>query len=241
MRKLKHTLNRLRLRVLAAQPAIGAPVYRRSRTTRDRVALSFDDGPSAANTAPLLDVLAAHNARATFFVVGEELVAAPELARLAVGEGHELGNHTFSHPFPEGLSDEELLDEIARGNVAIEDAAGITPTIARPPFGRHTRRFASLARSLQLRTVMWSLDSGDTWGYDAESIARFVGRARGGDIVLLHDGGPDRPAMLGAIEQSLQALTSRGLECVTVSQLLSGIEQDGGGRGDRSDVHHLAQ
>jgi peptidoglycan-N-acetylglucosamine deacetylase len=221
MRKLKHQLNRPRLRALAARPLNGDPIYGCLGPGGDCVALSFDDGPSAANTGQLLELLEGYGARATFFVVGEELAAVPDLARRAAKAGHELGNHTFSHPSPEKLSDGELRDEIVRGTAAIEEAAGVTPTVARPPWGRDTQRFADIARSLDMRTVMWSLDSGDTWGYDAATVARFVGRARGGDIILLHDGGAERPATLGAIDQALAALASRRLRCVTVSELLA--------------------
>jgi peptidoglycan/xylan/chitin deacetylase (PgdA/CDA1 family) len=221
MRRLKHRLNRPRLRALAARPLNGGPVYGCRGPGNDCVALSFDDGPSAANTAQLLELLEGYGARATFFVVGEELAAAPELARRAAEAGHELGNHTFSHPSPAELSDGELRDEIVRGTAAIEEAAGVTPTVARPPWGQGTRRFADIARSLDMRTVMWSIDSGDTWGYDAATVARFVGGARGGDIILMHDGGPERPATLGAIDHALASLAARRLRCITVSELLA--------------------
>ncbi len=221
MRKLKYLLNRPRLRALASRSPNGDPVYGCRGPGEDCVALSFDDGPSAANTGQLLELLERYGARATFFVVGEELAAAPELARRAAEAGHELGNHTFSHPSPEELSDGELRDEIVRGSAAIEEAAGVTPTVARPPWGRETRRFADIARSLHMRTVMWSLDSGDTWGYDAARVAHFVGRARGGDIILMHDGGAERPATLGAIDRALAAIAARRLRCVTVSELLA--------------------
>lgn len=95
-----------------------------------RLRSAVDDGPSAPNKGQLLELLEGYGARATFFVVGEELAATLELACRAADAGHELGNHTFSRPFPERFSDGELREEIVRGTAAIEEIAGVTPRVA---------------------------------------------------------------------------------------------------------------
>jgi peptidoglycan/xylan/chitin deacetylase (PgdA/CDA1 family) len=185
------------------------------------VAFTFDDGPSPANTDALLNMLAEQAAQATFFMVGAQVEAQPELARRVVEAGHELGNHTYGHLPPESLSRDQLRDEIERGNMAIERATGVWPQLARPPWGNDVRRFTAIAGGLGLTTVLWSIDSGDARGYSARWVARFVRRSRSGDIVLLHDGGDDRPATISGVRDGLTELTRRGFRFVTVSQLLS--------------------
>jgi peptidoglycan/xylan/chitin deacetylase (PgdA/CDA1 family) len=181
------------------------------------VALSFDDGPSPANTPVLLELLARHGALATFFVVGEEVERHPELARELVAAGHELGNHSFSHPNPLALPDQELAGEFARGAEAIELATGRRPEVLRPPYGKRAGDLAALCGS---RAVLWSIDSGDTAGFTADRVAREVtANVRSGDVVLMHDGGGDRPTTIAATGRILENLGARGYRFVTVSQL----------------------
>ncbi len=169
----------------------------------------------------LLDLLESANARATFFMVGKEVEDYPELARLVAEQGHELANHTHTHPHPGLLTSEEIRDELERGNAAIIAATSTRASLTRPPFGKDVGRFAGIARQLQMRTVLWSIDSGDTSGYSSAQIAAFVDRARRGDIVLLHDGGGKRPSTLAATEIVLSSLARRGFQFVTVSELLA--------------------
>jgi len=220
-KKAKHRLNGVRLRaatIRAARP--GEPARHVSHSAENAVALTFDDGPSEANTARVLDLLAEHGARGTFFVTGQAVAGREELLRRVVREGHELANHTFGHRKPSELTDDALRDELAWTNDVVELACGVTPRLARPPYGKDSRRFTRVAAGLGLTTVLWSVDSGDTCGYSSEAVARFIGSARGGDIVLLHDGGDRRLSTLAGLERALDTFARAGVLLTTVSDLL---------------------
>ena len=217
---LVFALNRRRLRRIAGTDSGPVGVVR-ARPPGDGelvVALSYDDGPSPANTPALLELLERHGARATFFVVGEEVNRHPELARTVFAAGHELGNHSFSHPNPFALPESALLEEFERAADAIERATGRRPTVLRPPYGKRAGELAALCSS---RTVLWSVDSGDTAGFGADRVGReVIANVHSGDIVLMHDGGDARPATLAATARILEDLGGRGYRFVTVSELL---------------------
>lgn len=153
------------------------------------VAITFDDGPHPEGTPAILEVLAAHRALATFFVVGEQVIRRPELVRRMLSEGHGVALHGFRHRVQIRLSRRQIEDDIARGTAAIEDAAGITPTVHRPPYGIYSPAGLEVARDAGLQPLLWSL-----WGKDwrrfttPERIARSaVNDPRAGDVLLLHD------------------------------------------------------
>ena len=192
------------------------------------LALSFDDGPSDA-TGSVLDLLRAHDAHATFFVVGRYVEERPEIVRRALAEGHELGNHTFDHVDAAYEKDDDALrDQIARTSAAIEAVAGAAPQLIRPPYGKDVARMARLGRELGLvHTILWSAQGWDWDTTPADEIARLVLRDCGpGGIVVLHDGvpprgGPSREPMLTALAEILDALRHDGYGVVTVSALLA--------------------
>jgi peptidoglycan/xylan/chitin deacetylase (PgdA/CDA1 family) len=189
--------------------------------TRPLVALTYDDGPSDANTADLLEILEAAGARATFFVVGSRLEQNRELGwRIAAG-GHELANHSYSHRNLRELAEDEAAEEIALGMRAIAEVAD-PPALYRPPFGKQPVDESRICTELGLRSVLWSIDSGDTMPFSTGRIVReVVRRVRPGDIVLMHDGGDRRQKTLDATRRILDALCERGYRCVTVSELLA--------------------
>jgi peptidoglycan-N-acetylglucosamine deacetylase len=102
--------------------------------------MTFDDGPSVGNTARLLDILKQRNIKVTFFMIGPNVVAHPEIARRVLAEGHEIGNHSWTHPQLSKLSDQRVTEEISKTQEAIKNATGFTPTILRPPYGAITKR-----------------------------------------------------------------------------------------------------
>jgi peptidoglycan/xylan/chitin deacetylase (PgdA/CDA1 family) len=185
------------------------------------VALSYDDGPSPANTPELLELFrAAGDAHATFFAVGSQVALHPELAAEVVAGGHELGNHTYSHLNPRSLDEQALRTEVERGAAAIAEAAA-PPRLFRPPFGKRTAESAEICAGLGFTSVLWSVDSGDTMPFSAERIAReVVDRVEPGDIVLMHDGGDRRQRTIDATRRILDELGGRGYRFVTVSELL---------------------
>jgi peptidoglycan/xylan/chitin deacetylase (PgdA/CDA1 family) len=191
---------------------------------RKAIALSFDDGPSPANTPRILDLLRASGARATFFVVGQEVTGHEEIVGRIAAEGHELGNHTYSHPHTIGLRRPGLREELEKTNEALTRIDGVPPIrLVRPPYGKDRRRTDSVGRELGMRTVLWSVDSADSGSAidSANAVAEnVIANARPGSIVLLHDGGNTRPATIGGCERLVPALVERGFELVTVSELL---------------------
>jgi peptidoglycan/xylan/chitin deacetylase (PgdA/CDA1 family) len=192
-----------------------------------RVALSFDDGPDPDVTPTVLDALAQHSARATFFSIGRSLEEHPQLARRLVAEGHELGNHSWRHSrWQNFFGVSEQAREIERGAQAIAAVTGSHERpLYRPPIGLKSPPLARAAAQHQLTLVAWSLHSRDTRTADPKRMAqRVLKRIRPGDIVLMHDGhdrpGRHRPACAQAVPVILQGLREKGLECVTVSELL---------------------
>lgn len=160
-----------------------------------QMALTFDDGPNDPHTLHLLDVLAKHNARATFFLIGKYVRQRPDIVRAIAAAGHEIGNHTESHPNLILVSAARLRQELSDCNKALEDALGTKVTLFRPPFGGRRPNVLRTARGMGLSPVMWSVT-----GYDwsAKSAAEIVGKVNRqvdsrhkaqGEIVLLHDGG----------------------------------------------------
>ncbi|WP_336204334.1 polysaccharide deacetylase family protein [Nonomuraea sp. LPB2021202275-12-8] len=180
------------------------------------VALTFDDGPGPY-TGPLLRRLAAHRARATFFVVGRNAAANPGLLRRAVAAGHEIGSHTWSHRDLTTLPAAEVRAELARTDRAVKAATGLVPKLVRPPYG-------ALNTAVRLQTsrpmVLWSADTLD-WKYrDSARVARrAINGARPGGILLFHD---IHPTTVQAIPAVLKTLSARGYRFVTVSRLFGG-------------------
>ena len=193
------------------------------------IALTFDDGPSVWTPA-ILDRLAEHDAKATFFVLGSSIPGKEDVLRRIVAEGHELGNHTFTHPDPAAVSDEVLVDELRRGGDAIAEACGRRPALARPPYGGAPERFAAIVRQSGAGpTVLWSIDPADWDQVDAAPVVEHVLRElEPGAIVDLHDGmpadssgAPTRQATVDAVAMLLPELAARGYRAVTVSQLMA--------------------
>jgi peptidoglycan/xylan/chitin deacetylase (PgdA/CDA1 family) len=187
---------------------------------RRQVALTFDDGPNEL-TPRVLDLLARHGARATFFVIGWRVGTCEETVRRAVREGHEVGNHTWNHkPRGRGMYD---LAQLTCTSAAIRHASGVEPRVLRAPHGELTPGLRRAAGATGLRPVAWDVDPTDWAAPGAGEIAsRVLGGVRSGSIVLLHDGcSPDAEATLSALELILQGLRAADYEAVTVSELLA--------------------
>ena len=193
------------------------------------VALTFDDGPSQWTPA-VLDALRDNNARGTFFVLGTAAAAHPEVLKRAVAEGHELGNHLFSHRDPLELDEDELERELQQTVAAVQSAAGVRPRLVRPPYGGDRERVARVAARVGLGpTVLASVDPEDWRETAGEAIAsRVLAAVRPGSIVDLHDGvpatnrgHPTREPTVAALREILPELTRRRYRCVTLSELLS--------------------
>ncbi len=189
------------------------------------VALTFDDGPNDPATARILDVLAAKDVKATFFVVGENAEVYPDTVRRIVAEGHALGNHSYRHRKRDALLDPSY-GELERAQRAIAAAAGFRPALYRAPNGFHTPWQLRAVRRAGLVTVHWNVQTKDWERPDPDTIVRRVlDHVRPGAIVLLHDGddtrhGSDRTPTVEALPQIIDALRARGYRFVTVPELL---------------------
>jgi peptidoglycan/xylan/chitin deacetylase (PgdA/CDA1 family) len=160
-----------------------------------QMALTFDDGPNDPHTMHLLDVLARHNAKATFFLIGKYVRQRPEIARAIQAAGHEIGNHTYSHPNLILASAARLRQELEDCRTFLEDALGTKTTLFRPPFGGRRPNVLRTARAMGLSPVMWSVTAYDWSAKSAEAIVGKVTqqvdsrRKPQGEVILLHDGG----------------------------------------------------
>lgn len=190
------------------------------------VALTYDDGPDEPYTSALLDVLKQEGAKATFFLIGQNVDAHPEVARRIVAEGHDIGNHTYTHPRLDQMMETNVISELDRAEAAIVKATGIRPTYFRSSFGSLTHTMPALCRQRGYLMVGWSTDGND-WNYrDSKDIAdKVLFHLDPGGIILLHDGhevvdGFDQSRVIEATRTILREAKARGFEVVTVSELL---------------------
>jgi peptidoglycan/xylan/chitin deacetylase (PgdA/CDA1 family) len=170
--------------------------------------LTFDDGPNTVYTRPLLTTLDSLGVKATFFLVGQEVDAAPELARLEVSAGHAVGNHTFTHPDLTQLSSAQVSDQISRTNDAIRRATGIAPQFVRPPYGEFNTQTVSVFKSFGLENTIWTIDTNDWQGLSVSRIVSEAVKVQPGGIILMHDAYPNT---VTAVPQIVNQLKQKGM------------------------------
>ena len=201
-----------------------APSVCHGARTRRSVALTFDDGPTPS-TIPLLKILASYGVKATFFQCGIHVRRAPEIARAVHAAGHEIGNHTFTHPLLALRSPAFIHDELFRTQETIAAATGSQPTLFRPPYGVRWFGLGAAQRRLDLLGVMWTVIGRD-WKLPAKGVAdRVLLAASSGAILCLHDGreiaaNPDVGVTLEAVKRIVPSLLEMGFRFETASQLL---------------------
>ncbi|WP_456951103.1 polysaccharide deacetylase family protein [Geodermatophilus sp. SYSU D00698] len=191
------------------------------RVAEGTVALTFDDGPHPSSTPLVLDLLGELGVRATFFCVGRNVRAHPDLVRRVVAEGHQVGSHSCTHPHPAGVRLGALAEEYRSGRSAVAEVLGRDVALFRPPNGHLTLTSASMVRCQGLAPWLWTVDPQD-WrpGVTAGDIAGIAGAAGSGDVVLLHDWvekptdvrALDRSATIRALPAVVRAVRTRGLE-----------------------------
>lgn len=191
-----------------------------------QIALTYDDGPNDPHTLRLLEVLAKHDAKATFFLIGQFVEQRPDIVCEVVKAGHIIGNHTFTHPKLIFVNNRDTRSQLERCTRAIEDAIGQTPRLFRPPFGGRRPGTLRIARSLGLEPIMWNITGYDWNAPPAERIvSRVSGKIRGGDVILLHDGshhgmGGDRAQTVIATDQLIVRWKNEGYASVTISEMM---------------------
>ena len=191
-------------------------------------ALTYDDGPNDRSTEPLLDLLARHNARATFFMIGRFVRQRPDIARQVQAAGHLIGNHTDTHPWLAWQTAARIREELRACNQALEDALGSPVRYFRPPHGARRPYVLRQAAELGLTTVQWNAMGMDWQPIPAQQIVtnldRGIARAKRqgqGSNILLHDGfdqsmGADRSQTVRATDLLLQRLNQTNGRTVTV-------------------------
>jgi peptidoglycan/xylan/chitin deacetylase (PgdA/CDA1 family) len=188
------------------------------------VALTFDDGPHPAFTPQILDILKRYGVRATFFLIGARAERYPDLARRIVAEGHEIGDHTYSHPADLPRKDwDAICREIVKGADAIERVTGVRPKLFRPPRGYLNYRVHTAAQLCGFTVVLWTVSADHHDAPTPEAMAQRVFKlVHPGAIVLMHDGRiPTRWKDVKALPLILDGLRRQGYRFVTVSELLS--------------------
>jgi len=183
------------------------------------IAMTFDDGPSAALTPRLLDILKQRNIKVTFFVLGQLVQEHPEILQRAAAEGHEIGNHSWDHKALNKLAEGGLRHELADTSSEITKAIGKPVTLMRPPYGATNPRLnRAIEKEYGMKVILWSVDPLD-WKRPGPQIVsqRILKGTQPGSIILSHD---IHPGTIEAMPATLDALLAKGYKFVTVSELL---------------------
>jgi peptidoglycan-N-acetylglucosamine deacetylase len=190
-----------------------------------QIALTYDDGPNDPHTLKLLAVLAQHNVQATFFMIGRYVQQRPDIARAVAQAGHVIGNHTFTHPLLTFKSASQTRGELVDCRKALQDAIGEHSNLFRPPFGGRRPATLRIARQLGLEPIMWNV-TGYDWNAPPAAVIenKVVRQIRGGDVILLHDGGhralgADRSQTVIATENLIRQYRDQGWKFVTVDEM----------------------
>jgi len=184
----------------------------------NRVALTFDDGPTPGITELILDELRWRKLHATFFMIGQRIAAAPDLARRVLAEGHEVGSHTFTHAKLTTLADPQAEEEIQKTQDILAEALNHRAAWFRPPYGVLRQNQAALLAKRGLGIALWSVDSQD-WSHPGEAkiIGTVLAEAKPGSIILCHDLHRQTADAMGPI---LDGLLERGFTFATLSELM---------------------
>ena len=183
--------------------------------------LTFDDGPHAASTLPLLKILAEEHVPATFFVIGKMVERRPDLLRAIARAGHTIGNHTFSHVTLPRLPEEEIRTEYRANNEIVRKVVGQTMRFCRPPGGDYDAATIRAAQAEGLTTVLWTDDPGDFANPgDGIVLDRTLKRLSNGGVILLHDGSPNT---IDVLRELIHEARARGFEFTTPQAMVEGV------------------
>ena len=191
------------------------------KRSRKAVALTFDDGPNPNTTPIALELLKKYNAKGTFFMVGKAVAGNEEIIKQVVAEGHQIGNHSWSHPLLTKISLEQAKSQINDTTEALKKASGQDVHIMRPPYGGIN---ATIQAAVDQSFILWDVDTLDWKNRNTASIMKEVRKARPGSIILMHD---VHQTSINALPSVLQYLTEQGFELVTIDELM----------GDQLELH----
>jgi peptidoglycan/xylan/chitin deacetylase (PgdA/CDA1 family) len=206
--------------VFAAGSAYAMPT---PKTTEKVVALTFDDGPSKEYTPQFLTVFKKYNAKVTFFVCGGWVKVNPDILKMEYAAGHEIANHTYTHPLLSKMSEGAIIRELTRTSDIIDKTIHVYPIVMRPPFGASSPAVNSAVAKLGFHKVTWTFLVND---YDykkttSDRIAsQIIANAHPGAILVMHDGNGNRQKTLDALPKIIETLRDRGYRFVTVAEIL---------------------
>lgn len=193
------------------------PIYR-VQTDEKKIAISFDAAWGSDKTPKLLEILRKYNVKTTFFLVKMWMDRYPDMTKLIAKEGHEIGNHSATHPRMGSLSKQRIIEEIRSTHEKIRELTGQECKVFRPPFGDYSNTLIETAKELGYYVIQWDVDSLDWKDLSASAIySRVIKQVKPGSIVLFHNNGKNTPE---AVELILEELTKRGYKIVPVSGLL---------------------
>jgi peptidoglycan/xylan/chitin deacetylase (PgdA/CDA1 family) len=204
----------------AAAPAGPRLSYSSVHADGPYIALTFDDGPGKATTPRLLDLLAKRGIKVTFFVLGENAKANPEILKREVAEGHEIGNHSWDHPDLAKKSDDVVRNQLQQTQDEVFQITGIKPKVMRPPYGALTDRQKKWVHDeFGVNIILWEVDPND-WKKPGPAVVahRILEGTRPGAIILSHD---IHAQTVDAMPEVLDGLLAKGYKFVTVSELLA--------------------
>ena len=206
----------------AAPPPAGTPkiTFSQCHVEGPYIAMTFDDGPHGANTPRLLEMLKQRKIHATFFLVGQCVAEFPDIVKKIVADGHEIANHSWSHPQLSAMSESAVRDQLQRTHDAIIAACGVTPKIMRPPYGAFTARQRAWAHGeWGYKCILWDVDPLDWKVRNAEHVKNeILKQTVPGSIILSHD---IHKTTVDAMPETLDALLAKGFKFVTVTELLA--------------------
>ena len=228
MRRTVSILIVIALLLLSCPIALAAPriVYKHAGASAEkRVALTFDDGPHPRYTAQILDILEEYGAKATFFTVGSNAKAYPELISRAVAQGHEIGSHTYHHYHVNQMNEALLREEILSTNQLLEKITGRRVRLFRPPEGVCSKSLGGICEQEGMTIVLWSVDTRD-WAHTPidEICDNVKENVRNGSIILMHDFIGKNSPTPNALRRIIPMLSELGYEFVTISTLLDEAE-----------------
>ncbi|WP_274364102.1 polysaccharide deacetylase family protein [Paenibacillus thermotolerans] len=197
-------------------------LIRKVNTEHKAVAFTFDDGPDPAYTSELLDIFKSVSGKATFFMVGDQMKKYPELVRQVHEHGHEIGNHTLTHPYLSKLSADESMNEIAATALVAKELTGKLPATFRPPYLDYTKDIVTICKTIANRMI--GAVNLDTEDWAAPGVDHIVKTSRkhlaNGAILIYHDGFGDRSQTVEAVRILVKEAADQGYKLVTVTELL---------------------
>lgn len=215
---------------MAPRSQLYGPTFIGAEPGRKELALTFDDGPNDPHTVRLLEVLAKHRVKATFFLIGRFVDLRPDIVRDIAKEGHVVANHTYTHPNLIFASQPKFREELARCERALNDAAGdLHAPLFRPPYGGRRPAVLRTLRREEFKAVLWTVTGWDWEAKSSEQIeTKVVSQVRGGDVILLHDGGnlqfgADRSFTVQATDRLIARYKNDGYEFRTIPQMMNGV------------------